>query len=147
MARKSGRKGIFRQMVDVSSWMDLQGLRDTSKNIGEAFRDLQSVRIPPERETFDEAMQRLNLDEDGLKRRMRQCLYTAWLYFSIGVVLFFYAFYLLIFAHTFGAVVSAILTAITLTLAYREAFWYYQMRVRKLGCSIFDFLAFISGRK
>jgi intracellular multiplication protein IcmV len=147
MARKGRRLGLFRQMVNVSGWVNLQGIRNTSENIVETFKDIKSARIPPERETFEEAMLRLALDENAIKNRMRQCYYTAWIYFTMGLLLFIYAFYLFFTVHIFGTLVALILSTMTITLAYREAFWYFQMKVRKLGCTFFEFLAFITGRK
>lgn len=147
MARKGRRLGLFRQMVNVSGWMNLKGLRDTSENIVETFNDIKNVRIPTQQETFEEAMVRLALDENAIKNRMRQCLFAAWLYFSIAVLLLLYAGYLLITYRFFGTIVALIISTITLTLAYREGFWYFQMKVRKLGCTFVEFIAFITGRK
>lgn len=147
MARKARRLGLFRQMVNVSGWMNLKGLRDTSENIVETFKDIKNVRIPPKQETFEEAMQRLALDENAIKNRMRQCFYAAWLYFTIALLLLIYAGYLLISHRFFGTMVALILATITITLAYREGFWYFQMKVRKLGCTFVEFIAFITGRK
>ena len=87
MARKARRLGLFRQMVNVSGWVNLKGIRDTSENIVETFKDIKNVRIPPERETFEEAMRRLA----WMKMRSKiACdnVFTAWIYFAIGLLLF-----------------------------------------------------------
>lgn len=144
---KSRRKGLFRQMFNVTGWMGVHNLKETGDNIVKNFKDLSDTRIVPIVETFEEAMQRLGLDEAGLERRKKQCYYTGWFYLACSLILFSYGIYLIANEGYIAGFVAWILCVFAVALAYRESFWYFQMSVRKLGCSFKEYQNFILGRK
>lgn len=146
MAKKK-RLGLFRQMTNVSGWMGLQNLKQTSSNIAKDFKDLRQVPEATIKETFEEAVHRMGLDEDAIARRIKQCYYTGWFYFGAAILLFIYGIYLILHTGIIGAFISWILTVFALALAYRESFWYFQMTVRKLGCSFAEYKNFLIGGK
>ena len=147
MARKRQRKGFFRSMVDIPTWMGFDSIKSGGENIAGTFNNLKRVSEPQRVETFEEAMTRLALDENSLKKRRRECLMSAWLYLACAVALTIYAGYLLISGHLISVLIALILAGIAGVSAYKEAFWYFQMTVRKLGRTHQEFLAFITGRK
>lgn len=147
MAEKRRRKGMFRQMVNVSGWMGLDNLKQTGGNIVKSFKDLTNAPDVIRKETFEEAMQRYHMNDAAVARRIKQCYYTGWLYSAFGVVLFLYGCYLMMHGNYIAGVIAWILTTLAGALAYRESFWYFQMTVRKLGCTFKEYCAFILGRK
>ncbi len=148
MAKKRSRFKFFSSMVDVSSWMDLKGVQRSGEGIvASAKRFQQSVPSSGLKETFEEAMARLDIDEKFLEKRKRQCYFTAWFYTGCGSALLLYAFYLLSTGYIVSSFVTYVMSALAYVFAYREGLWYYQMKIRKLGCSMTDFFAFITGRK
>jgi intracellular multiplication protein IcmV len=147
MARKRPGKGFFRSMVDFPTWMNLNGLRESGSGIMNSFENLQKVNSPSRRETFEEAVVRLGLDDNAIARRMRQCYLYSWIYVACVGVLLLYAFYLFIFAYVAGGCVALLLSVMAGVFAYREAFWYLQMSKRKLGCTFAELVAFITGRE
>lgn len=134
-------------MVDFPTWMNVKGLRESGDTIFKTFKSLQEANLSDRQETYEEAVSRLRLTEKDLLERMRQCLISAWIYFSVALLLFLYGFYLLIYVSFSGFVIAWVLTALAGVYAYRDAFWYYQMKVKKLGCSLLEFVNFITGRK
>jgi intracellular multiplication protein IcmV len=147
MARKRRGKGFFRSMVDFPTWMNVKNLRESGDGIAKTFRSLQEVPLFTRQETFEEAVARLGLDEKSIQKRIQQCLLSAWIYLACSVALFIYGICLLIFTHFTGAFIAWLLAVLAGVFAYREAFWYCQMKKRKLGCSFNEFLNFISRRK
>lgn len=149
MAKKRSRFKLFRPMVDVSSWMDLKGLSRSGKGILDTVKNIQESTPSGSvgKETFEEAMVRLSVDENSLQKRMRECFYSSCFYLACGFALFFYGVYLIFTAFIISGFVTFILAALAFVLAYREALWYYQMKIRKLGCSVSDFFKFLTGRK
>lgn len=147
MASKRQRKGFFRSMVDFPTWMNVKGLRESGDTIAKTFKSLQEAKLSNRQETYEEAMSRLGLTEKDIQARMRQCLISAWIYFACAFLLFLYGFYLLIYVSFSGFLIAWILTILSGVYAYREAFWYFQMKIKKLGCSAIEFLNFITGRK
>ncbi len=144
---KRQRKGFFRSMVDFPTWMNVKGLRESGDTIAKTFKSLQEVKTSDRQETFEEAMTRLNLSEKDIQTRMRQCVISGWIYFSCASLLFFYGLYLLIFSTFSGFVIAWLLSVLAGVYAYRDAFWYFQMKKKKLGCSFSEFFNFITGRK
>lgn len=134
-------------MVDFPTWMNVQGLRESGDTIVKTFKSLQEANLSDRQETYEEAMSRLRLTEKDIQTRMRQCFISSWIYFAVASLLFLYGFYLLIYVSFSGFVIAWVLTALAGVYAYREAFWYYQMKVKKLGCSMAEFVKFITGRK
>ena len=147
MAKKRRRFSYFRPLVDFSSWMGLKNLRESGAGIAKSFNDLRQAQTPTRQETFEEAMTRLGHDEESLNKRRRQCLFSSWIYLAIATALFIYSIYLLLHGYLISVLVAIVLTAFLGVSAYREAFWYYQMTVRKLGCTFNEFFAFITGRR
>ncbi len=144
---KNRRKGLFRQMFNVSGWMGVQNLKETGDNIVKNFKDLSEIPTTSRVETFEEAMQRLGMDEEALARRMKQCYYTGWFYVACSIVLFLYGAYLITAGGYIAGLIAWILTVFAAALAYRESFWYFQMSSRKLGCSFKEYQNFLLGRK
>lgn len=147
MARKRQRKGFFRSMVDIPTWMGFDSIKSGGEGIANTFSSLRNAPEPQRIETFEEAMTRLGLDENSLKKRRRECLYSAWAYLACAVALLIYAGYLLIHVHLISVLIALILAAIAGVFSYKEAFWYFQMTVRKLGRTHREFFAFITGRR
>lgn len=149
MAKKRSRFKLLRPMVDVSSWMDLKGLGRSSRGILHTVKNIHDATPsqPLQAESFEEAMARLNIDENSLQKRLRECFYSSWFYFAAGLALFFYGFYVVFTGFLISGFVTFVLATLAFVLAYREAFWYYQMKIRKLGCSISGFFTFFTGRK
>ncbi len=147
MAAKRQRKGFFRSMVDFPTWMNVKGLRDSGDTIVKTFKSLQEATLSDRQETFEEAMTRLRLSEKDIQARMRHCYISSWIYFSVALLLFLYGGYLLIYSTFSGFIIAFVLSGLAGVYAYRDAFWYFQMKSRKLGCSFSNFVNFITGRK
>jgi intracellular multiplication protein IcmV len=144
---KNRRKGLFRQMFNVGGWMGVQNLKETGDNIVKNFKDLSETNTVSRVETFEEAMQRLGMNEESLERRKKQCYYTGWFYVACSLILFLYGTYLIAIGGYVAGLISWILSVFAGALAYRESFWYFQMSVRKLGCSFKEYQSFLLGRK
>ncbi len=147
MAKKRQRKGFFRSMVDFRTWMSMDSIKSTGENIGDTIKSLKEINVTSRVETFDEAVARLSLDEDSISKRKRQCLYSAWLYVVLALGLVGYSFYLLLSDHVLSFFIALIFSLIAGLNAYREAFWYFQMTIKKLGCTHREFLMYLTGRK
>lgn len=147
MAKKRQRKGFFRSMVDFKTWMSMDSIKSTGENIGEAINDLKNVNLTNRVETFEEAVARLSLDEASITKRRRQCLYSAWVYLVFALGLVGYSIYLILSDHILSFFITLIFALIAGLSAYREAFWYYQMTIKKLGCTPREFFMYLIGRK
>ena len=91
---------------------------------------------------FAEAMQRLNLTEEQVTEQMKIRLHMALIYIGIALAIFIYAIYLLINGHFFAGILAITLGVLMSVYAYREHFWYMQMKQHKLGCTFKEWVEF-----
>lgn len=62
----------------------VEGILHTVKNIHDA-----TPSQPLQAESFEEAMARLNIRENSLQKRLRECFYSSWFYFAAGLAFIF----------------------------------------------------------
>jgi intracellular multiplication protein IcmV len=137
MAEKKGFiKKSFGSMFNVTRWIAWGEIVGSSKIIWGITRNtLTTDRSPKDAisETFEEAIQRLALTEDDIKIRQKTFLRNSIVYLIISMLLFAYVIYLLVNGYILATFTSLLLTSLVLVYAYREHFWYTQMKHRKLG--------------
>lgn len=147
---KKGKVGrFFKSFVDVKTWISYDEVKTNTKSIYSLFARFFSSRNknPILKETFEEAVIRLNLTEKQIIERKKIFLYSALIYLSIALILIAYALHLAVNSHIVLAIFTLILTTFIATLAYREHLWYMQMSRRKLGCSFAEWKDFVFEKK
>lgn len=126
-------------LINFPAWMGWNQIAQGGKTIKDAAKSLmENTKADPGRrkETFEQAVARLRLSPDDLKQRMKQFRMMAIFYAVISLALFVYAIYLFINLSVMGGILSTVLTALAAALAFRQHFWYFQMKQRKLGCTV-----------
>ena len=123
-------------------------LKNFNKSMLDAIKRLFIKEAPERKESFEQAMTRLNLTNDDVIRTARNYRWYAIIFLLLGIILFSYAFYLLFayFSIT-GWLLALGATTLCLTYAFRFDFWAYQMRMRKLGVTANEWLQSILGGK
>ncbi len=140
MIRRVGRVflpfGNFKRMV---GW---DHLKTSYKNVfasAKAMTDRQdSAHVI--KETFDEAVQRLNMSEANIVAKTKSFFRTAILFLVMAVAVFIYALDLLFTGHILATIIALILVVLAFSLAFRDHFWYTQMKQRRLGLSLREWL-------
>ncbi len=136
--------GIFLPFRNFKKMVGWQQLKENYQNVGmsaiEVLRHKKSENVI--KESFDEAVRRLNLTPEKLESRKKTLFWTAILYSVIGVGLFAYAVKLLLSGMFLATLIALILVVIALALAYREHFWYVQMKHQRLGISFKDWFGY-----
>lgn len=136
---------IFKPLVNFPRWMNLGQLKANAAAIKKMIQDMRLYRPAIREETFEEAMQRLNLTEEILKERMRTCFILGLLY-TVGAIGFLiYTIYMIWHGHL-GMILGILITVLLAVFAYRESFWYFQMKTRKLGNTFKDWVSYILRR-
>lgn len=131
---------MFKSVLDIRAWTDI----DQHKNVFTYYLR-QALRLPSvpkinRKETFEEALERLHLREAEIKRQSTQALHLSIIFFVLALMLFGYGIFLAWQKHTFGFIVTFLLTLVLLTKAFYFNFWHFQIKHRKLGCSIAEWL-------
>lgn len=132
----SGAKKVVKPFVNVPQWIGYDIFRSMTKWVAGLFRQFFILRRAQSVETFEQAIQRLNLTENDITERIRQFerQFLLWIIVFLGV--FSYSTYLAWSGSTRGFVVGLSVGLFVLSQAFRCHFWLFQLRSRKLGCSL-----------
>ena len=140
---------VVKPFVNFPAWLGWKQIAVTGRQIYSLAKDLtqKNKKEAMLQETFAQAMQRLNLTDVDVAKNCRTHLNLAIFYLICAVALFIYTIYLFGWHdYLIAPVVSLVLTILMLAFAYREHFWYFQMKKHKLGCSFKEWKAFILNR-
>lgn len=122
--------------IRVDKWTSYSYLKDSSKNIKGIATDLFTIKTAARTETFEEAVIRMHLTEDDLVRRKKEFLSIAFLFVFLALGLLFYGLYWAMNLIISATLISFCLCAFCLSQAFRFHFWYFQVKNRKLGCTV-----------
>jgi intracellular multiplication protein IcmV len=122
------------------TYMGLKQIADTTKAIGGMLKPVFVPPRPAEKtaESFAETLTRLNLTEQDVQKRQREFRRLLTVYLVIALLLFCYSFYLAWHRSIHGALAGFVITLVALTQVFRYHFWLFQLRQRKLGCTLRD---------
>ncbi|MFT3742019.1 MAG: type IVB secretion system protein IcmV [Gammaproteobacteria bacterium] len=125
-------------------WDQLKG---SASNTYTSVREIWSRKksAPSRKETFTEAVARLKLTEQDLIERRKSFFKTSLLFLGIAIALFVYTISLVFSKLILGSFIGLILVIMALALAYRDHFWYTQMKHRRLGLSFKDWFNYTFG--
>lgn len=150
MAKKKGFiRGFFGSIFNIREGVGYDQIASYGSMIKDSAKDVFTrPKMPDKIETFDEFAKRLNLSDEEIEKRAKWLLYYMITYIIISLSLFGYFIYLLIkTGSSFLAIlVSFALAFAMLTNAFKESFWYMQMKKRKLGCTMKEWVDFVLNR-
>ncbi len=144
---KRPRKGIIRGSVaTVKSWVSWDSISRDSAYVAGNFRSLLQVEKPTHTESYEEALKRLKLTEADMEIKKKDFMRLALIMGSFGAVVLLYTVYLL-WNFSFGSgMLALVVSLLCFATACRYHFWYFQIKNRKLGCTIHEWLnAKVSG--
>ncbi len=123
----------------VSKWLGLDQIKSSTRGIMSFGLDVFTPEQPNNAETFEEALVRLNITEEQLLQRKKEFLALMILFLLIATAIFIYSIFIAYSYKNFiGFIMGFAVTIYALTLAFRYHFWIYQIKHRKLGCSLRD---------
>lgn len=138
------RKTFF----NPSKWLDYASVAGYTQMLFSALKSMFSKPVPTREESFEQAMQRLNLSEQDVATGIKKYRLFAIVFLGFGLIALFYGFFLLFRYGTFaGWTLSMAMFALFFSRAYQYDFWSYQMRKRKLGLTVQDYLDDTFGNK
>lgn len=126
----------------IKRGLGLGELKESYKSLSSSAKEMftRDKHKGAVKETFEQAVTRLNLTPDMLEKRKKNLLLTACFYSAIAVVIFIYTISLLFSGVFLGTFIGLVLTFVATGLAYRDHFWYIQMRQQRLGISFQDWV-------
>jgi intracellular multiplication protein IcmV len=121
----------------VNKWLDYDMLKRSTTKIVDITRATFSPEQAERTETFEQAMERLNLTEAELQQRLAEFSRLLVIYLIIAALIFAYSVWIAFsYKNIMGFFMGFCITIFALTHAFRYHFWIYQIKHRKLGCSL-----------
>ncbi len=134
--RWSGKAFTSVVNVRVDRWIGAGYIKHT---VGQTITSAKSI-FTPERadreETFEESIKRLNISDADLKARENEFVRLFIFHLLLSLLLFCYCVFLFSQSNWGGGCMSLCLVSYPLAIAFRFHFWLFQIRNRKLGCTI-----------
>ena len=130
---------IFKRIFNFRAMADVDRLKLFANFVVNLFKRLFIPQQNPHggsKQSFDEAVEKLNLTKDQLEDRKKSLWRLSLLMISISVMVLIYSVYHLFWGTWPGFYLSLVVSLLALVLAFRYHFWYFQIKQRKLGCSI-----------
>jgi intracellular multiplication protein IcmV len=135
-------KQVAGRLVDVrvDRWMSWDYISETTERLKNNLTDIVIPKKATYSETFDEAMLRMDLTEEDLAQRKKE--FTRLLYYFLGIafVIIAYALFMAFKGSMITSLIAFCLSMYALTQAFRFHFWLFQLKNRKLGCTIKEWI-------
>lgn len=145
---KSKTMSFVARIFRIREWTDWDRVRAGGHSIGDAAKALFVLKKDDSVETFDDAQRRMKLTDDDVANRSRALLAWSMVMLILAALLLSYAMYLFIVGSLHAGLFVLVLMCLSLSMSFRYHFWYYQMTIRKLGCSFQDWFEYtFKGRK
>lgn len=134
--RPSRTLRILTRLINIRKWSDWDRMKSMTRNLAISIKKFFIPQKIKHKESFAVAKKRLNLSNQDVIKRQNGLFRLALLMLSISALLFIYASYNFYYTNYMCGFLSLIVMSIALTLAFRYHFWYFQIKNRRLGCSI-----------
>jgi len=127
---------LSRIFFPVNTLLGAKYLASTGSFIKNSVGRLITPTKLQRQESFAEAVERMDLTDDDLELRKISFLRQSVFFLIFGVFLILLAFYRLYLAEIGSGILIFLLSFALLAYAFRAHFWYFQIKHRKLGCTM-----------
>lgn len=137
MKNQSGSRivNVVKSIFNVRRWSDFDRMKAFTVYLGDGFKKMFVPQRQQGGQTFEEAMSKYHLTEADLIQQQKALYRLSILMCAAAFLIFSYAVFNIFYGSIIAMLISLVVTLIALSLAFRYHFWYYQIKVRKLGCS------------
>lgn len=134
---RSGASSLFYRIFRIRLWGDAERTKSFYEYVREMFNRLFVLSPKPVSESFDQAVKRLNLSDEALLKKQQALFRLSILMGCLGVGMFYYSIYQWFYGTLQGVLLSLMVSSLAWVFAFRYHFWYFQIKQRKLGCSLY----------
>jgi len=127
--------------LQIDQWLDLQGLKKTTRYFFQQGKQLFKVQQAQYAESFEEAVHRLELTPELLNLQKKRYLSLSLFFLVIVLALFGYTIFLIMAGNKMGALTTLALAFYAGSMVFRFHFWYFQISQKKLGCAMREWLS------
>ncbi|KTD64387.1 type IVB secretion system protein IcmV [Legionella spiritensis] len=127
---------VIKSIFNVRKWADYDRMKSFTTYLGEGFKKLFVPQKKVATKSFDNAMSEFHVTEKDLATQKKALFRLSILMCIAATLLFSWGIYHVVNGSLKAAGLSMIVMLIALALAFRYHFWYYQIKERKLGCTL-----------
>ncbi len=139
--QKTGRS--VKKAFNAADWMGYRHIESSAKFLKQAVDEIFVPPPPGGTEDFSNAVESLGLTNDELVKKRRSLFRLSVIFVCLGFLVFCYALFHLLELHYRAFFPSLVLSGVCWAFAFRYHFWYFQIRVQRLGCTFHDWLNYI----
>ena len=129
-------RSIFKTVADVPAWMSLNQIKQQTKSLSQWLKPIFTPRKITHTADFEQMIKRFNLSEKDLKDIMHRFIQYCIFYIIIGILCIAYALYLFLQTHLIAGFITVLVSILVFLKAFSAHFWYFEIKHRKLGCTI-----------
>jgi intracellular multiplication protein IcmV len=120
----------------VDKWISYQYLKSTLMHMIFIVKSLPKAERARTKESFEEAILRLELSPQDLARKAKQLHQWRMLFLGLAVGLLGYALYTFSQDNGMGTLMALALMLYAVSQSFRFHFWHYQLKNKRLGCTL-----------
>ena len=148
MAIRDMFKVSRKTFLNPMGWFGWESMKEQNQVIWGLIKGMFVPAKPIREESFEAAMQRLDVTEDDVRTSITRYRTFALIFLILGVISFAYAFFLLFYYGTItGWLLGIAVAALFGSQAFKFDFWAFQMSRRQLGLTFTDWRRNILGEK
>ena len=132
----SSIKLLYKGFFDFKRWMNWDKLKQDSKSLYIMSKSVLNVDEDGVNETFDEAIERFKLTEAHIKQAQKHYYNYTVMYVVTALLCVLYTFFLFFDNHFMAGIIAFLLAIFVFVKALQTHFLYFQIKNRKLGCSV-----------
>jgi intracellular multiplication protein IcmV len=136
MALKKIFKHTIQPILSVRKWIDFSQWRRASQIGWQTVHDLFSIHSVKNGVSFEDSMQQFGLSENDLISRQQRFQYLTRFWLILGGLVGIYSLYLIVNGFFLSFLYMTALNTIILCQAFRYHFWSFQIKQRRLGCTL-----------
>ncbi|MDG2348743.1 MAG: hypothetical protein P8L77_04705 [Gammaproteobacteria bacterium] len=144
MARE-GKKSFLKRHFNVTEWMGLNDVFKRLRLLPSLFHGLTTVKKNLHKETFEEAVVRLDLSKQDIIDKQKSFFNAAIVFVICGLCSVAYAISFVFSDKWQGCILASMVSMIFFAHAFQTHFWYTQMRQQRLGLTIREWLCTFFG--
>lgn len=133
---KSRLGSLLSNIFNFRLWIDYDRIRAFYQYLLTMAKGLFVPQQTKPTESFDEALKRLAISEETLTERKKGLYRLSILMTTLSGLVFAYGIYLIFTGSIKAVVLSLVVSMLALVMAWRYHFWYFQIKERKLGCTL-----------
>ncbi|MCS5711141.1 type IVB secretion system protein IcmV [Candidatus Berkiella aquae] len=126
--------------VRVDKWVSWDYLSESADNFKVILLDSIIPKKATYSETFEEALERLELTEADIAKRQKEFTQLFYFFLVLSLVIISYGLYLAFTGSMITALIAFCLSIYSLAQSFRFHFWLFQLKNRKLGCTIKEWM-------